>query len=167
MNKDLALIKELVLDLESSNIHYLVFAGWALDAKRGRVTRPHEDLDVYCLRSEFSKIKGILEKLGYKLVDKINDLHAFKKEGLKVDFCLLEEERGNLVTAVRFVKISFPKELFFNPQRGKIEDVEFNIPPNEILKADGLKSKKGTDAEFAKTLSVDESMNRKIKEVKI
>ena len=58
-------IKEFFESLEKKKVHYIVIAGVGLDGKRGHLTRPHQDLDVLCSKSDLPLINKFLENLGY------------------------------------------------------------------------------------------------------
>lgn len=158
-------IKEFLESLEKKKVHYIVIAGVGLDGKRGHLTRPHNDLDVLCAKNDLLKVNQVLEKLGYS-GKRYNDLYkVFDNYGGKVDIGLVTFEKNEAVTYGRIAITRFPKQLFEHPQRGRIDDVEFNVAPNELLRTWGAYSQKGTDAEYSASLPVDEKQTKKIKRI--
>lgn len=158
-------IKELTTTLGEKGIRYVVIAGVGLDGKRGHLTRPHQDVDVLCLKDDEQKVEEMIEDLKYDR-RRINDLYKLKREdGAKVDLCLVTIEGNEAVTYGRTAVTRFPKEFLEKPQKGHIDDVEFNIAPNEMLRIWGAHSDKGNDAEYAKSLPADEKKMKKVKRV--
>jgi hypothetical protein len=156
-------LKEFIGALEERKVRYFVIAGFGLDGKRGYQTRPHQDLDVLCLKDDEDKIKDIIEKLGFDIRNKFNDLYKLRREdGAKVDLCLVTLEGDEYVTYGRIAVTRFPRSLF-KPQKGHIGDVEFYIAPNELLKTWGEDSQKSDDAKYAKSLPGDYRLIKKIK----
>ncbi|MFZ1102222.1 MAG: amino acid transporter [Hyphomicrobiaceae bacterium] len=47
--------------LAGLSVPWCVAGGWALDLWRGRQTRPHEDLEIAILRSQFASVRGRLK----------------------------------------------------------------------------------------------------------
>lgn len=159
-------LNEFVRSLERNNIKYIVIAGFGIDGKRGYETRPHQDLDVLCLKEDLMHIKKVIHRLGYK-TDRYNDLIKLNREdGAKIDLGLVTIENEEAVTYGRIAVTRFPKELFYKPQRGNIGRIEFKIAPNELLKTWGADSQKGNDSDYAKRLPVDENIMERIKRVK-
>lgn len=56
---------------------FAVFGGFAIDAYSGKLTRPHDDVDLICWRSDIKKIRLVLKKMGYKT--KLHKHHLEKK----------------------------------------------------------------------------------------
>ena len=159
-------LKEFIKALRDRKIKYLVIAGFALDGKRGYQTRPHQDLDILCLKEDKKKIEALIKELDYEIRDKTYDKYKLKRrDGSKIDLCLVTTRGNERITKGRIAVTTFPKVLFDKPQKGKIKDVTFSIAPNELLRLWGCSSKKGNDLEYSKTLPVDNNKMKKIKRV--
>lgn len=158
-------IKEFTQELEKNNLKYIVIAGVGLDGKRGYLTRAHQDLDVLCLLEDLPKLNTILEKLNYSGKRYNNLYKVFNNNGGKLDIGLVEIENEYAITNGRIAITKFPKELFEKPQKGKINDIEFNIAPNELLKTWGSHSQNLNDSEYANSLKVDQEKIKKIKRI--
>ena len=156
-------LKEFLGALEKRNIKYVVIAGFGVDGKRGHQTRPHQDLDVLCLKEDLPKIEEVVQSLGYSGT-RYNDLYKLKREdGSKVDLALVTEEGDEAVTYGRIAITRFPKKLFENPQIGRLKNFEYDIAPNELLRTWGEHAPKGDDADYVKTLPVNPDVIKKIK----
>lgn len=159
-------LKEFTQALEQRDIRYIIIAGYGLDGKRGHLTRPHQDVDILCLKEDQSKIESLIKDLDYEIKIRSNDLYKLKRsDQSKVDLCLVTTEGDEAVTYGRIAITRFPKTLFDNPQKATIEDVTFNVAPNELLRTWGSESKKGDDAEYSKDLPADPQKMKKIKRV--
>lgn len=156
-------LNEFIKSLEKNKIRYIVIAGFGLDGKRGFQTRPHQDLDVLCMKKELPQIERILRKLGYS-GERFNDLYKLKRDdGSKIDLGLLTIEGDLAVSYGRIAITKFPKELFEKSQKGHIKNIIFEIASNELLRVWGNNSQKGNDAEYANSLPADEKIIQKIK----
>jgi hypothetical protein len=162
VEQDMPYLLELFSEFEKNQISYAVYAGYALEGKRGKITRNHKDVDVFCLKKDLEKVHQLMQQLNFFLYDKIRDLHKFQKEEFKIDFCFLENTGDNLVAEIRHEKVIFPSSLFGSLQAGKIGSLIFKIVPNEILKKYGLSSVHKEDCEFASSLETDENIFSKV-----
>lgn len=159
-------LKELTEELEKNKIKYIVIAGLGLDGKRGYLTRPHQDVDMLCLKKDKEKVEGVYKKLKYYIKENNNDKYQLRRaDGSKIDLVYLTIEGKEAVSYGSIAITRFPKQLFEKSQLGKIEDVNFKIAPNELLATWGKDSQKGNDAEYSKTLPVNENLIKKIKRV--
>ncbi|MFH1751837.1 MAG: hypothetical protein ABH821_02770 [archaeon] len=148
-------LKEFVSILKQQNLPYFVFGGFAIEGKRGKIVREHGDIDICCLEKDFEEIKILLENLGYTFFENVNDLKKFMQGTASIDLCLLKKEIEEFSCNLRFVNVKFPSSWFFNSDKVVIENFEFNVACNEIIKKDGLNSKYKEDIDFVKTLPVD------------
>lgn len=57
---------ELLQLFEQNNIEVFVDGGWGVDALLSKQTRPHGDLDIALQHKDVSKLRALLEQLGYK-----------------------------------------------------------------------------------------------------
>lgn len=162
MSVNFKIFEELIEELEKLKLFYEVFGGFALDGKRGRLTRKHDDVDVFCRGKDYSKLKKALLKLNYNLLYEINDLKAFQKPGLKIDLCLLKRIGSYCECELRYVKLLIPLTLLHNIQRASIGNCTFNIVPDELLKKDALNSRYREDREYGKKIKVNKELFNRI-----
>jgi 2''-aminoglycoside nucleotidyltransferase len=62
----LAAIRELFDAAESRGVPLWLESGWAIDAQLGRITRPHDDIDVAFPRLRGDEYVELVESLGYQ-----------------------------------------------------------------------------------------------------
>ncbi len=157
-------LKELLSAFEKANVAYMVIAGFGLDGLRGHQTRPHQDVDIICLKKDAEKIEKVSTDLGYA-GEWFQDLYKIKrKDGSKADLPMATEEGDEFVIYGNLAITRFHKSLF-KPQTGKIDDLKFKIAPNELLKTYALHATKGEDKAYADTIQVDEKLIKKIRRV--
>jgi 2''-aminoglycoside nucleotidyltransferase len=58
-------IRELFTAAEARGLLLWLESGWAIDARLGRIARPHEDIDVAFPKEREGDYRGLLEPLGY------------------------------------------------------------------------------------------------------
>ncbi|MFH1174292.1 MAG: hypothetical protein V1725_04110 [archaeon] len=154
-------LEEFTTALERGNVPYVVIAGFGLDGKRGLQTRPHQDLDVLCLKKDKDKVDTILSSLRYA-GPLMNDTYKLKRsDGSKIDLTFLTEEGDDLISYGKTHITRFPRQMF-SPQKAHIGTVSFSIAPNELLYVWGRDCPKGDDANYAKTLPIDEQIVSRI-----
>ncbi len=78
--------------LENNGIKIWVDGGWCVDALLGKQLRPHKDLDIAINWGDVPKLRGLLEKDGYKQI----------KEDSKWNF-VLADSNGNEIDVHAFV----------------------------------------------------------------
>ena len=62
----LAALDEVAGLLDRAHIAYWLFGGWAVDFYAGRVTRPHDDLDVAIWLEDLPRIAELLQRHGWR-----------------------------------------------------------------------------------------------------
>ncbi len=66
--RQLGLIGEFVALAAGGGIECWLRGGWALDFLLGRVTRPHEDIDLFVWAADAARLVSLLEDHGYEEV---------------------------------------------------------------------------------------------------
>lgn len=66
--RQLRLIGELVAELSAASISWWLRGGWAMDFFLGRVTRPHDDIDLFAWRADSERLVEILVAAGFEEV---------------------------------------------------------------------------------------------------
>ncbi len=59
-------IRALFTAAEARGIPLWLESGWAIDARLGKITRPHEDIDIAFPKDRESEYRGLIESLGYR-----------------------------------------------------------------------------------------------------
>jgi len=155
-------MKRFIQVLEKNKVKYVVHAGYGLDGLRGKLTREHGDLDILSTQQYTKKIHKIAEEEGFE-IRQTGTAMKLEKEGSKlIDIGLLEKEGTMFVSRGFIAETKFPAVLL-KPQKGRINDFEFNVASNELLRLWGSRSKNKNDRRFAQILDVDEKLFDKIK----
>jgi hypothetical protein len=152
--------------LENRNFAYWVFGGYALDGLRGKITREHGDIDIYLAEKDINEFISFMNALEYPLVQREN-MYFLDVDNLSIGVVILREEEYQFVALGNKTQAYYPKELFNNTHSGSIDDVEFPIVPNEILKLESEFSRYEKDREFGMNLVVNNDLYSQIKIIKI
>jgi phosphorylcholine metabolism protein LicD len=64
--RQLELIHEFASLAEEAGIEYRLRGGWALDSLLGRVTRPHEDINMFIWAADAQRLLAKLKERGYE-----------------------------------------------------------------------------------------------------
>lgn len=161
-------VNDIAKSFENNSVRYMIVGGYAIDGKKGKITRYHDDVDMLVLENEYHKIMEAVQKLGYKLIKKYNSTCLFKKnkEGemkpSKIHLSFLKRRGKFAVSEGRIATTRFPINWFDKSQTVEIKGVRFNIVTDELLKAFGLDAPKGDDAQYAKKIKVDERLYKQI-----
>jgi len=96
----LAAIASLDWALNSHEMEYWVFGGWAVDFWVGQVTRAHGDIDVAAWRDDFYSIKAALELADWQHEPSVDDVVGtrYRWGGAEVEFTFVEKMDGGGVT---------------------------------------------------------------------
>src|SRR5262245_27334095 len=62
--------------LERGGIDFWLFGGWAVDFWVGRVTRPHDDVDIAAWQRDRYSINRVLLATGWRHTDEVEDTFA-------------------------------------------------------------------------------------------
>ena len=69
----LAAIRDVHSVFEAARLDYWLFGGWAVDFYVGRVSRPHDDIDIAIWHSDFDRIAALLAEDGWVHVPSTED----------------------------------------------------------------------------------------------
>jgi len=122
-------LEEVITAFEKERVNYMVVGGWAWDGLEGRITRKHADLDVLCLGYE--PVEKALNKAGYALKRRTNDLVEFEKESKRVDVGVLR--KGEEIVKGKNGIINVKPADFKNATIKTLENVMFKIAPLHVL----------------------------------
>ena len=87
-------------ELDKRGIEIWINGGWGVDALLGKQTRPHEDLDIVIQQKDLQEARELLEKRGYKNVER-DDTSPWNfvlgdNKGREIDFhVILFDDKGN------------------------------------------------------------------------
>ncbi len=99
--RQLALIEEFVSVAEGVGAECWLRGGWALDFFLGRVTRAHEDIDLFIWAADASKLLPVLHRRGFEEVagPPPEQQRNLVKDGEESHVALLERNELGVVTA--------------------------------------------------------------------
>ena len=157
--------KKTILLFKRNNIRYWVFGGFAIDGLRGKITRPHGDIDVYLQYQDIKKIFKMYDK-DYVCFRRGN-MYFVERGEFKIGIVPLRENiktvsiRGNKTIA------RYPKEIFLKNNIGKIKDFSFRIIPNEALFFESVFSRFKKDKKAGNEIKHNKELFNQIKTIKI
>ncbi|RDU37207.1 hypothetical protein DRW41_11040 [Neobacillus piezotolerans] len=87
---------------EAIGIEFWLRGGWAIDFLLGKITRPHDDIDLVTWIKNRQRLEDELVKAGYEktfVKEEFRDRQSdFRKENVEISFCYLSRsEDGNLI----------------------------------------------------------------------
>ncbi len=124
--RQLALIEEFVSLCDAASIPCWLRGGWAMDFFLGRVTRAHDDIDLFVWAEDASRLVHALERAGF--VEQGGPppeaQRDFAKDGEQVQVALLaRNQRGQVVVAGGSAAgVPWPEGMLTSPA-GRIGDV--------------------------------------------
>jgi Aminoglycoside-2''-adenylyltransferase len=101
--RQLSLIRDVVVRLDSVDVRCWLSGGWALDFALGRITRSHDDVDMVIFTGDCRQAEDVLGAAGYRRVTTPHpaEHRQFVKYAERVSLTFVEyDEAGRLVTPV-------------------------------------------------------------------
>jgi hypothetical protein len=127
--RQLGLIEEFASLAKGAGVDCWLRGGWALDFLLGRVTRPHEDIDLFIWASDASRLLAVLERYGYEEVGgpPAAQQRNLVKAGEELHVTLLERNAAGVVTAGgRWADSPWPEGMLDGPV-GQIGEVSCRV----------------------------------------
>src|SRR4029078_4999166 len=80
--------------LEQAGLEHWFFGGWAVDLWVGRLTRPHDDIDVLVRRADEAAVEAALETAGWVHTPRDDDLVGteFAGDGYALQLTFVETD---------------------------------------------------------------------------
>lgn len=99
MTEQLKVIADVNSVLDGAGLDHWLFGGWAVDFHVGRVTRPHDDVDIAVWRSDFDHITGVLAEDGWIPVpsDEDNGGTGFQRGAVRLELTFLVRREDGLI----------------------------------------------------------------------
>lgn len=118
------LIREMRALLVEAEIPFWLRGGWALDFLVGRITREHDDIDLFAWAADAERLSRVLQKHGYSDVGgpPRERQRNFEKAGEHVHVALLETDRAGDVFTATLHEIPWPQGMLGHPS-GRIGDL--------------------------------------------
>ena len=148
-------------ELNELNLNYFVGGGFGIDGLRGRITRPHKDIDMYLFSEDLDALLSRFKKLGYSFFKKLNKIKIISKD-LEIDILPLKKEDEKRYFYGNSANSYYSKKIFSKHQIGRLNGFSFRIVANEILVYYAKYSKYSEDKNFCNNLKFDEKLISKI-----
>lgn len=161
MDKIFGILKEVIDICETNKIQYCVVGGFAVDAKKGFLSRKHRDVDICIHQNNMKRSLKIFYKNNFKIT-KEGLKYVFYKSNIKIDIFELFPNGEFYERRREWFNAKYPKEMFDNFQMLKLEELEFKIPSNEGLRYYGSKTTHSEDTQFTNSLPYNEDIFSKI-----
>src|SRR5919109_3351608 len=71
--------------LEGEGIDYWLFSGWAVDFHAGRITRPHDDLDIVVPATDYGRVCGLLVGARWTKAEAGDGYTAYARDGVRLE----------------------------------------------------------------------------------
>ena len=123
--------------LDRAGLEHWFFGGWAVDLWAGRLTRPHQDIDVLAWRRDEGRVHQMLQEAGWVHTPTPEDLVGtnYAREGyeLQLTFVVPGPEGGVVVPAPEQPIVLSTGPLAF--ARRNIDDVSVRVLTLEMMLA--------------------------------
>ncbi|HEV8575238.1 MAG TPA: hypothetical protein VGR43_11095 [Dehalococcoidia bacterium] len=95
--KQLAIIAEVRDALEAAGVRWWLFGGWGLDARIGRQTRDHHDIEFWVYHEDAERTREALigRSFTVRTTDYPEESQEFEKDGVKLSSAFLHREGEN------------------------------------------------------------------------
>ncbi len=114
-SRQLAALASVDALFEQAGIEYWLFGGWAVDFHAGRVTRPHDDLDVAVWHEDLPRVSGLLDAAGWSHAPEPGEDGGtgFERDAVRLELTFLaRDDAGRIVTPLRQGDAPWPDGAF-------------------------------------------------------
>jgi hypothetical protein len=111
----LAVLAELHQLLQSHDIVYWLFGGWAVDFHAGHVTRPHGDIDIAVWHKDRVRLAALLECQGWAHSPQAGEdgYTSYEHGAIKLEVAFLaRDDQGLIYTPLRDGRGEWPNDTF-------------------------------------------------------
>ena len=133
--RGLAMVASVSRALDAAELEYWCFGGWAVDLWVGRLTRPHDDIDVLVWRRDEARVDQALRAAGWTHTPSPEDRVGtnYSREGYEVQLTfVVPGPRGGVIVPVP----EQPIELSSGPlafTRRDLDEVSVRVLPLELM----------------------------------
>ena len=136
-DQSLSMLESVSTSLEAAELEHWVFGGWAVDLWVGRMTRPHEDIDVMVWRHDEAAVHQVLHGAGWMHQPTPEDLvgtnYARDGHALQLTFVIPGPDGGVIVPVPDQPIVLSRGPLAF--ARRTLSDVSIRVFPLELMLA--------------------------------
>jgi len=111
----LTALRELAEILPSHGLSYWLFGGWAVDFHAGKVTRPHDDIDIAIWSGDRERVAALLADLAWAHRPEVGEdgYTCYERGGIRLEIAFLAcDEEGRVFTPVRDGRGDWPADSF-------------------------------------------------------
>jgi len=163
---NLKTFKKTIELLKKNKTRYWVFGGYALDGIRGKITRDHEDIDIYLRAEDINKFIKLFKSLKYDCYRR-EQMYFIDSPKLMIGILPLTEEKKYIIANGNCTLVKYPKEIFLKDIIVSLDDFSFRIAPKEVLALDYKFSRYKNDREYVRKLEINKKLAEQIKAFKI
>jgi len=113
--RQLLLIRRVVAVMEAADLSLWLFGGWGLDARLGRITREHGDIEFWVEREQAEKSKAVLVEAGAVVVptQPPEESREYTWDGVPFNTAYFDRQQdGTIKLAGRWSDWNLPAESF-------------------------------------------------------
>ena len=114
MAPQLAALDAVARLLDGARIDYWLFGGWAVDLYAGRVTRPHDDIDLAVWLADVPRSSQLLNGDGWRHAPQEGDDGGtgYERAGVRLELTYLERDGAEVFTTFGFGRGIWPADAF-------------------------------------------------------
>ena len=118
-------IRDIAAAMTAAGVSFWLFGGWGLDARIGRITRDHGDIEIWVAAGDADRTRHAIVGAGFTYApnDYPEESYEYLREGIKSSSAFfLRNEDGSFSSRGRFSDWRFPPSSFTSPP-GRFGDV--------------------------------------------
>ena len=118
-------IRDIAAAMTAAGVSFWLFGGWGLDARIGRITRDHGDIEIWVADGDADRTRDAIVGAGFTYApnDYPEESYEYLREGIKSSSAFfLRNEDGSFSSRGRFSDWRFPPSSFTSPP-GRLGDV--------------------------------------------
>jgi hypothetical protein len=129
----LSLIREIDRVFRRAHIRYWLRGGWALDFLRGKITRPHSDIDLVTWKHHALRVRRHLVASGFDLMKNLGEQMDFAKSGQQISIVFIARDQEGRICTPNIPEWEWlPKALSLPPYR--LQGISCHvISPEQLL----------------------------------
>ncbi len=163
MTKDaeqLAALASVIEALTDRGIDYWLFGGWAVDFYAGKVTRPHDDVDLAVWLKDHDHVAELLASGGWKHAPHPEEDGGtgYERGAVRLELTFLLRGDGAVLIAFRAGRVTFSKEPF-GDDVAELGGVRARVIPLDILRS-GKSHPRDDASDAAKDRADSETLSR-------
>jgi len=118
-DRQLVALAEVASVLDSNGFDHWLFGGWAVDFHVGRVTRPHDDLDIAVWLHDSARVAEVLDETEWRHAPQAGEDGGtgYERAGIRLELTYIEREGDDVFTPFSFGRGVWPRGSFGADER--------------------------------------------------